>query len=268
MKSSWDLEITSQDQQYYLNGDRYEIDHPVLHNRVRLHYLDRMSAPFRAVRRFFPEPASTKVADLGCAQGNLSLRLAELGYQVTAVEQDPAALSYIRLKQQSGALELKPGNLMNVDLPTNHFEVVILAEVIEHSAWPEKMLLRALELVRPGGYLIVTTPNGARVSVPLQTWTELQTQPKREEIEKRQFGDDHLWKLLPEETKMLLPEKIVELQSVEYCGSTVLINRLTEPVLGLFPLGWIEGAIDVLRRVPLVNRWTFNTLCAAFRKRA
>jgi len=54
MKSSWDLEITSQDQQYYLNGDRYEIDHPVLHNRVRLHYLDRMSAPFRAVRRFFP----------------------------------------------------------------------------------------------------------------------------------------------------------------------------------------------------------------------
>jgi 2-polyprenyl-6-hydroxyphenyl methylase/3-demethylubiquinone-9 3-methyltransferase len=205
---------------------------------------------------------------LGCAQGNLSLRLAELGYQVTAVEQDPAALSYIRLKQQSGALELKPGNLMNVDLPTNHFEVVILAEVIEHSAWPEKMLLRALELVRPGGYLIVTTPNGARVSVPLQTWTELQTQPKREEIEKRQFGDDHLWKLLPEETKMLLPEKIVELQSVEYCGSTVLINRLTEPVLGWFPLAWIERAIDVLRGVPLVNRWTFNTLCAAFRKRA
>jgi 2-polyprenyl-6-hydroxyphenyl methylase/3-demethylubiquinone-9 3-methyltransferase len=266
MKSSWDLEITSQDQQYYLNGDRYEIDHPDPRNRVRLHYLDRMSSPFRAVRRFFPESTSIKVADLGCAQGNLSLRLAELGYQVTAVEQDPAALNYIRLKQQSGALELKPGNLMNVDLPPNHFDVVILAEVIEHSAWPERMLIRALELVRPGGYLIVTTPNGARVSVPLQTWTVLQSQPKRDEIEKRQFGDDHLWKLLPDETKMLLPAESAELQYVEYCGSTVLINRWTEPCLSLLPLSWIERFIDFLLSVPLVNRWTFNTLCATFRK--
>lgn len=265
MKNSWNIEATAPEQQYYLQGDRCEIDHPVLHNRVRVHYLDRMLAPFRVVRRLFPNPASIKVADLGCAQGNLSLRLAEIGYQITAVEQDPAALAYIRLKQESGSIELQSGNLMTVDLPRNHFDVVILAEVIEHSAWPERMLIRAFELVRPGGYLIATTPNGARISVPLQTWTALQAQPERSELEKRQFGDDHLWKLLPEETKALLPS--AELQSLEYCGSTVLINRFTEPLLALFPLGWIEGTIEVLRKAPLINRWTFNTLCATFRKR-
>jgi 2-polyprenyl-3-methyl-5-hydroxy-6-metoxy-1,4-benzoquinol methylase len=46
----------------------------------------------------------TRVLDLGCAQGNLALLLAEEGYSCCAVDLRPEFLAYAGLKYERGAL--------------------------------------------------------------------------------------------------------------------------------------------------------------------
>lgn len=38
--------------------------------------------------------------------------------------------------------------------------VVLMTEIIEHVAHPDEFLTRIASLVRPGGWVIITTPNG------------------------------------------------------------------------------------------------------------
>jgi SAM-dependent methyltransferase len=267
MKDSWTLpDSVPQHHRYYLLSDREEIDHPDSRDRVRLHYLDRLEQVFAAIRELHPEAAGIRIADLGCAQGNLALRLAEAGYRVWALDHNSAATSYAAAKHERGEIQFLTCNIEQAPLPAACFDVAVLAEVIEHTPQPEHLLEQALRLVRSGGHLVVSTPNGARLAVPLPTLAELRNPALREKLAPQKFGDDHLWKLLPEEAPGLLPREAAELLSQRYCGSTILVNRFTQPLLRLLPLSAVRGLIGACRRTPLLNRKTFNTLCLVFRK--
>lgn len=265
MINSWALPETADERaRYYLESDRCEIDNPDLHDRVTIHYKDRMDAVFRLVTGLVPD-RNAVIADFGCAQGNLTLSLAELGYQMIAVEQDEAAVTYAKSKQQSGHIQWQVGNIETVEVPDESLDCAVLAEVIEHAAYPEKLVERALRCVRPGGVLVVSTPNGSRVRVPLPTLTDIQAMPSRP-FSARQFGDDHLWKLQPHEAQLLVPVEHARLETLVFCGSTVLINRYSETLVRALPIRWIKAGVELLRSIPIINRKTFNTMAIAFRK--
>ena len=109
-------------------------------------YDRRRGATFSLVTEVLPPGA--RILDVAAAQGNFSIPLAELGYEVTWNDMRAELADYVRLKQEFGTIHFAPGNAFNIDLPLP-FDGVLITEVIEHTAHPDQLLARAAQLVRP-----------------------------------------------------------------------------------------------------------------------
>lgn len=116
-----------------------------------------------AARRAFPDPPATDVLDVGCGIGFISYLFARMGYRVTATD---ACVDPQRDQLLTGVgVPYRPSNLndsdpfANVTAPESA-DIVLLGEVIEHILHHPVGLLRStLAALRPGGLLILTTPN-------------------------------------------------------------------------------------------------------------
>jgi 2-polyprenyl-6-hydroxyphenyl methylase/3-demethylubiquinone-9 3-methyltransferase len=102
-----------------------------------------------------------EILDAGCGQGQLSLRMAELGHRVTAIDSlVPDVASAAALRLRSGAQwDLIAGSLE--ELPLNRrrrFEVVVSIEVVEHLYRPLTALRNLAAVTAPGGIAILSTP--------------------------------------------------------------------------------------------------------------
>jgi SAM-dependent methyltransferase len=100
-----------------------------------------------------------RVAEFGCAQGNISLLLAESGLNVIALDISPIMLSYCRLKYERGRLSTIAAAAGHPPLKPGTCDCVILGEIIEHCSDPLSMLVPAYNLLRRNGIIIITTPN-------------------------------------------------------------------------------------------------------------
>ena len=83
MKNCYHIEKNISKKYYkILDFDKNEINNPEKYHPIRLNYLDRIKTVISIVKRTYPSlPRSEiKIGDFACAQGNLSLLLAELGY--------------------------------------------------------------------------------------------------------------------------------------------------------------------------------------------
>lgn len=101
------------------------------------------------------------VLDMGAGQGALSARLHDLGYAVTAVDAN----------DNDYALEGRGINFEHVNFNDEKelmafitrneasFDVVCGVEVIEHLENPWSYVLGLTRLARPGGLILITTPN-------------------------------------------------------------------------------------------------------------
>lgn len=120
-------------------------------------YAARLSLIEELVRRARPAPAT--LVDVGCAQGTLGLRLAERGYVVTLVDMQPEALEYARERWETGSVEYVSGTAHDVAARGGKFDVVVCTEVLEHVPRPAEQLAALASLARPGGTIVLTTPN-------------------------------------------------------------------------------------------------------------
>jgi 2-polyprenyl-3-methyl-5-hydroxy-6-metoxy-1,4-benzoquinol methylase len=99
--------------------------------------------------------AGSQVLDLGCSQGLLARPLAEKGVRVVGVDvRAPEQVSEELLAYYQRDLE-RP-----LDLPTGRvFDYVVVSDVIEHLRSREEVLRSARRYLRPGGRLLISTPN-------------------------------------------------------------------------------------------------------------
>jgi trans-aconitate methyltransferase len=101
-------------------------------------------------------PASARrVLDLGCAAGALGAGLKDRGgVEVVGVELDPDLA-----RQAQGRLDrVVVGDVRELD-GLGRFDCVVAADVLEHLEEPWDALRRAVELVEPGGAVVVSLPN-------------------------------------------------------------------------------------------------------------
>jgi 2-polyprenyl-3-methyl-5-hydroxy-6-metoxy-1,4-benzoquinol methylase len=101
---------------------------------------------------------------------------------------------YVRLKYETGSITFAPGNAFELAL-AERFDAVLATELIEHVAHPDEFLRQLAGLARPGGVLIVTTPNGAYFRNKLPRFSDI---PDPSVLEQSQFQpgtDGHLFVL-------------------------------------------------------------------------
>lgn len=106
-----------------------------------------------------------RVLDVGCSSGYLARPLAERGCVVVGLELDEAAAEQARRWCE----EVMVGDVERMELPfeRDSFDVVLCADVIEHLRDPEAFLARVRPLIRPGGRLVLSTPNVANWAIRL-----------------------------------------------------------------------------------------------------
>ena len=99
---------------------------------------------------------SGRLLDVGSGRGDLGLVLAERGWRVAGLEPSADACDEAR----SRGVETLCGTLeRSADTLERDYDAVVFQHSLEHVAEPAQDLATALELVRPGGLLIVSIPN-------------------------------------------------------------------------------------------------------------
>ncbi|MFA6456588.1 MAG: class I SAM-dependent methyltransferase [Bacteroidota bacterium] len=115
----------------------------------------------RQLISFVRKNASGSILDLGCATGNYSVMLKNLGYDVKAADVNP---EYVRRAKERGIDAVMIDG--NVPFPDKSFDTVICFEVIEHVAELDAVLSEAKRLARKT--VLFTTPNSEHVTELIQ----------------------------------------------------------------------------------------------------
>jgi 2-polyprenyl-3-methyl-5-hydroxy-6-metoxy-1,4-benzoquinol methylase len=97
-----------------------------------------------------------RLLDVGCGNGEYLDNMRRAGWEVTGVEPDEES---VRMGRSHFGLEIHHGVLEDVCLPEGTFDVITMQHVVEHLSDPVQTLQSAYSLLRPGGRLVVVTPN-------------------------------------------------------------------------------------------------------------
>jgi 2-polyprenyl-3-methyl-5-hydroxy-6-metoxy-1,4-benzoquinol methylase len=105
-----------------------------------------------------PASGGLRVLDVGCGSGLNSKAIAALGHHVSGVDLSEAAIERYRSYGFEGrAADIEEG----LNYPNDSFDLVFCAEVIEHMTSPEVLIAEMKRVLKPGGRLVLTTPNSA-----------------------------------------------------------------------------------------------------------
>ncbi|MBV8941689.1 MAG: methyltransferase domain-containing protein [Solirubrobacterales bacterium] len=128
---------------------------------------DELYPPFFQLRRRFLQEhvrAGYRALDLGCGNGAFTAALEQAGAEAVGVDVAEEALRRARKAHPRMRFMLAPfeGPLPLEDLA---FDLVWASEVIEHVADTARWLSEVRRVLRPGGSLLVTTPNHSRLTI-------------------------------------------------------------------------------------------------------
>jgi len=106
-----------------------------------------------------------RVLDVGCSSGYLARPLMERGNTIVGLELDPDAAR----EAEAYCERVLVGDVETMELPLEPgtFDVVLCGDVVEHLREPVAALVRLRPLLKPGGRLVLSTPNVANWAVRL-----------------------------------------------------------------------------------------------------
>lgn len=98
-------------------------------------------------------PTTLNVLDAAAGNGFLTVWLYDRGFRVTAVDLDPAKWAC----QSVGCTRVDLNSILPYE--TDTFDFVVSVETIEHLENPFQFLREIYRVLKPGGHMIVSTPN-------------------------------------------------------------------------------------------------------------
>ena len=197
---------------------------------------------------------NSKLLEIGCGAGNLLLQAAVRGSYPVALDLAKQALTFVRsrLREAMSGSEA-PRDFMCIQsigellpLASNSFECILLSEVVEHLEAPQISIKEAARVLRPGGRLLVTTPNYRSF------WPLMERIVDMLNMAPKMAGEQHISRFHPTSLKNLLIESGLR---VEYFGTIYFLS----PFLSLFSPKWAGRQLER----ELNNRSTLGMILVA-----
>ena len=96
--------------------------------------------------------------DCGCGRGRL-LDLIGPNYNYTGIDMDPQLINYLSSKYpKSNFIHGDMDKILEL-IKDKKFDTIILAALIEHISDPISLISNLVQLLKPNGTIIITTPN-------------------------------------------------------------------------------------------------------------
>ncbi len=144
------------------------------YSRVQAHHgkLDNQEAQLAAIARAQADAIDLlcgvrrqgRILEVGCSRGHLLEILEERGWESCGVDLSAASAQEARARVSGpihqGIVELLP-------LPTDHFDVVAMFDVLAHLPQPRGTLDAMATALKPGGLLVLSTVNESWPLVPV-----------------------------------------------------------------------------------------------------
>jgi 2-polyprenyl-3-methyl-5-hydroxy-6-metoxy-1,4-benzoquinol methylase len=233
---------------YSYTYDLAEVFGEISHRGYAYAYQNRCRTALRLITDVLP--TGSRILDIAAAQGNFSLRLAELGYHVTWNDLRADLADYVRLKHEHGNISFAPGNAFEINFPTP-FDAVLITEVIEHVAHPDDFLRAIATLVRPRGYVVMTTPNGAYFKNRLPTFSECSDPSVYEGVQFKPNADGHIFLLHPHEVEPMAARAALKIDQLLLFTNPLTNGHMKmEVLLRLLPKRIVEYFEAITQHVP------------------
>jgi 2-polyprenyl-3-methyl-5-hydroxy-6-metoxy-1,4-benzoquinol methylase len=138
------------------------------YERTPVPFVSRLLAPFvylNPIRRgewdggvfYLRAVPRGRLLDVGCGGGKALKYLRELGWDAEGLDADPEAVANARSK----GLEVRTGALADLKYPDDSFDAITMNHVIEHVPDPVALIAECRRLLKPGGRIVMATPNAA-----------------------------------------------------------------------------------------------------------
>jgi len=132
-----------------------------LHTK-HIKYRSGQSAQLENIRRlkFLQKqiPNGARVLDAGCATGDFLAEAAE-AFEVYGFDISSAAIAHAKSRLPHLSERLTAQRLEDKGTSWKEFDAVCLWDVIEHVTEPVVVIQRMMDYVKPGGYLLISTPD-------------------------------------------------------------------------------------------------------------
>jgi SAM-dependent methyltransferase len=150
---------------------------------------------------------SGRLLEVGCATGEM-LAAAAPAFEATGVEADEGTSRVARAR----GLDCRHGTLDAACFPSSHFDITALYHVIEHLPSPRRAVRELHRVLRPGGWLVLETPNEATLWFHLlgARW--------------RQIIPDHRYFFSPETVARLCGESGFEIRELRPVGKAMSVR--------------------------------------------
>lgn len=185
---------------YSYSYDKQEVFGPVTHWQYYNTYKTRRDISISMLESAVPRKG--EIIDIAAGQGNFSIALDSMGFSVTWNDLREELVDYVRLKAPESMIRFLPGNAFEISKGTQ-YDAALIAEIIEHVAHPDEFLKEVAALVKPGGVVVMTTPNGAHWKNKLQKFSDCLNPSQYEAIQYKPDGDGHIFLIHPDELKGL-----------------------------------------------------------------
>lgn len=145
--------------------------------------------------------ADPQIADLGCGTGWFTAELSRLG-RATGIDLSETAIAHAKVAYPR--VPFIAANLFDASFAADQFDVVVSQEVLAHVEAPEAYLDIIARILKPSGYLLITTAN----RFVMERWdhggpdpdAHLKLYPNRREFARmlrRRFRLLHLTSIIP-----------------------------------------------------------------------
>lgn len=103
-----------------------------------------------------------RMLDVGCGNGRFLRKMAALGWACEGVDFSETAVALCR----AAGLNVRRGDLSSAGFDDASFDLVTARHVIEHVPDPTAFVRQAARVLKPGGRLLIQTPNSAALGRP------------------------------------------------------------------------------------------------------
>ena len=139
--------------QYWLGHQADDLGHPDIYDRARYDLTERNLHWLKTLLKYALPPA--KVWELGCSHGSFVALMTQAGYKAAGVEMSPWVVEFGR---KTFEVPVHVGPVENLEVATQSLDAIALMDVLEHLSDPVTTMSHCMSLLKPGGFLLIQTP--------------------------------------------------------------------------------------------------------------